>query len=117
MNEYTPTISLGTIMGKKNSDLREACTALSESLQLNPGKVWLWQGWTVSNDSHSMHLKLLPIYLKYGRYYTERLYEACSQYFSERTTSTIPCLDSLICFLGSEHCIYTQAELLDTRTF
>ncbi|NWA89907.1 hypothetical protein HX807_14940 [Pseudomonas sp. D8002] len=117
LNEYTPTISLGTIMGKKNSDLREACKALSESLQLNPEKVWLWQGWTVSNDSHSMHLKLLPIYLKYGRYYTERLYEACSQYFSERTTSTIPCLDSLICFLGSEHCIYTQAELLDTRTF
>lgn len=117
LNSISPRVQLGTIMSRKNLDLREACVKLSKSLILNSEKVWLWQGWTVSNDSHKMHLKLFPIYHRYGRKYTENLYKACSNYFAERTTSSIPCLDSLICFLGSEHCVYTQVELLDARTF
>lgn len=117
LNLTSPDTHLGKVMGKKSSDLREACIALSKSLNLDREKIWLWQGWTVSNDSHNMHLKLFPIYKRYGRDFTEKLYKACSIYFAERTTSTIPCLDSLICYLASDYCIFTQEELSESCTF
>lgn len=117
LNSTSPEVYLGKVMGRNSADLREDCINLSMSLRLDSEKVWLWHGWTVSNTDHNMYPKLFPIYLKYGRRFTEKLYEASSSYFTGRTISSIPCFDSLVCYLASDYCGFTQEELLDPCTF
>lgn len=115
-----PRVQLSTIMGRKNASLRSICITLSEKLEFDPEKVWVWGGWTVSNPFHTMHLNLFKLYKKLGRAFTEKLYKACSGYFEGRTTSTIECLDSLVVFLSSDLCHYTPFQLQnpkDSRAF
>jgi len=111
LTHSTPKLQLGVIMKRKNAALRESCIEMSKAIIFDSYKAWIWGGWTVSNEFHTMHLNFFEVHAKMGRDFTERLYSACNGYFKNRTTCTIECLDSLTLFLSSGLCPYTPKEL------
>lgn len=108
----TPSIKLNQIMGKKNPLLRKFCGDLSEEVTFKKAESQLWRGWTVSNSKYKQHLKLYPLYDKYGIQFTEKVYTACAAYYSERTTGDIPGLNSFVLFLSCDIYNYTPHQLL-----
>ncbi|RMR35656.1 hypothetical protein ALP36_03222 [Pseudomonas syringae pv. coriandricola] len=111
----TPELELGVIMNRKNAALRDHCIDISKAIIFDSYKVWVWGGWTVENQFHTMHLNFFEVQVKMGRDFTEKLYSACTGYFKNRTTCTIECLDSLALFLSSDLCPYTPKDLQNQK--
>ncbi|WP_147471823.1 hypothetical protein [Pseudomonas cichorii] len=111
----TPKLKLGAITNRKHAALRDHCIEISKVIIFDSYKVWIWGGWTVSNEFYTMHLYFFEVHAKMGRDFTERLYSACNEYFKNRTTGTIECLDSLTLFLSSDLCPYTPKDLQNQK--
>ncbi|TCS37902.1 hypothetical protein EDC30_103194 [Paucimonas lemoignei] len=79
----------------------DACKEKYALLQLQEEQVWLWRNWPSTNRvGRVTHFPLYLIYKKLGREFTQRLFEACDQYFSGRKSSRIVGLKELAAFIG-----------------
>jgi hypothetical protein len=112
-----PSVSLNKILSRKAVELRNSCVQMADEISFDDEQVWLWRGWPINNSTISIFPPFYYVYKKYGKRFTDKLYQACFSYFSGRMSSTIPCLDSLLFFLESDLCDFSEDELADDRFF
>lgn len=76
------------------------CIQQFERIELKEEKVWLWRGWPVTNrDGNTSWLRLYPIYKRLGRDFTEKLYQACDEYYSSRKNCQFDGIKELAAFI------------------
>jgi hypothetical protein len=87
-----------------------------EQLSLNEEKVWLWNAWGCESASGiQANLPLLPFYIKFGRAFTEQLYNICTSYLSNRRTGHIIAITKISEFVESNECDFTAVDLLTNQ--
>lgn len=84
-----------------------------EQLQLNEEKLWLWEGWSCTNNIGQVYwAPLLPIYERLGRSFTEKFHSACNEYVRTRNVTRVPCVKELAKFIKQYTVQYDEKDLL-----
>lgn len=76
-------------------------------------KIWLLRGWWTQNKNGTRsHLPLYPMYVRMGRRFTERFYEACAAHIRGRVVGQLVGVRALVAFLARNSEV-TEKNLLD----
>lgn len=104
------------IAGRRQLAIEEiaSLTALAESRELNPHKVWLWRNWPSTNKAGKITWHpLFHINKRFGRAFTERFYQSCDRYFSARRADKIDGLKQFCIFVGNSPKVLHEDSLCD----
>ncbi|MGC6830397.1 hypothetical protein ACP0H4_24315 [Pseudomonas aeruginosa] len=86
-----------------------------EQLELCEEKVWYWTGWGCTNvNGQVTNLPLLPLYKKYGRGFTTRVYDICKPFFATRRQGRIDAVVAISRFVASDNCKFEADDLQDS---
>lgn len=73
------------------------------SRELNFERISFWQGWTIRNiNGKEQHLRLWPIYQRYGPECAAQIYEACNTWYRGRRAAHIPVVQEFIDYLANK---------------
>lgn len=76
------------------------CVEKFRDIDLDEEMFWLWRGWRCENKSGVVHWpSLYPLYIKFGKSFTEKFHASCSDYFRTRKISLIYGLKSFTEFI------------------
>ncbi|MBH3431297.1 hypothetical protein [Pseudomonas citronellolis] len=86
-----------------------------EKLELHKEKVWYWTGWECTNvHGQVTNLPMLPIYNKYGREFTDRIYDICKPFYATRRLGRIAAVVAISRFVASGDCKFELEDLQDS---
>lgn len=91
------------------------CIAEFEKMELAEDRAWLWHGWSTRNQNGRVtQLPFYGVFHRMGKDFTERLHEACAQYYSGRKCQRIIALNELSSFISSYSRELRPADLLSS---
>lgn len=104
-----PKIDIST---KGPTEYVRNCVKTFEQLELDSEKIWLWRAWPSTNRTgRRTWFPLLSIYRRLGRNFTDRLHNACSEYYSGRKCHRVIALSELAKFIHQYPGELTQEQL------
>lgn len=100
-NSHLLDIRLSLSKTKATPFEQQCISKFNEIAHFDDYAIWLWRGWPSTNlTGRTTWLKLYPISQRVGRAFTERLYEQCDRFFSNRRAMVVPLITYLARFIG-----------------